>query len=138
MKKRKTIEEQINIDESLSDLPDKIYFKIGEVSKIIGVDTHILRYWENKFSQLKPYKTNSGQRLYRKDDIALLRRIKKLRYDQKLTMEGSKDFLSDDKVSANQKESKGATLVSNNEKIENSINEAISELKDLIQHVNQY
>ena len=138
MKKRKIIEEQISIDESLSDLPDKIYFKIGEVSKIIGIDTHILRYWENKFSQLKPYKTNSGQRLYRKDDIALLRRIKKLRYDQKLTMEGSKDFLSDDKVSASQKESKGVSLVNNNEKIENSINEAISELKDLIQHVNQY
>ena len=136
--KKKTVEEYKTIDESLSDLPDKIYFKIGEVAKIIGVDTHILRYWENKFSQLKPYKTKTKQRLYKKSDIALLKQIKQLRYDQKLTMEGSKDFLSDDKNGNENKLSASSKQTIVDEKFEESIDNAITELKDLIQHVNQY
>ncbi len=75
------------------EIPDKFYFKIGEVSEIAGVPTYVLRFWETEFRQIKPNRTDAGQRLYRKRDVALILRIKHLLYDRKFTIEGARQRL---------------------------------------------
>jgi len=79
--------------ESKLKLPDKIYFKIGEVSKILSLETHVLRYWETEFPSIKPIKSKSGQRLYRRSDIEVLHLIRDLLYKQKFTIEGARRHL---------------------------------------------
>ena len=66
----------------MAELPDKQYFKIGEVSRITGVKPHVLRYWESEFSSIRPQKSRSNQRLYRRRDVELLLQIKQLLYEQ--------------------------------------------------------
>jgi len=75
------------------EIPDKLYFKIGEVSEILGVEPYVLRYWETEFSQLTPKKSGTGHRLYRRKDVELLLRIKHLLYEQRFTIEGAKQTL---------------------------------------------
>jgi DNA-binding transcriptional MerR regulator len=79
--------------ETKPKLPDKLYFKIGEVSKILGVHTHVLRYWESEFPSIKPTKSKSGQRIYKRSDIEVLSLIKDLLYRQKFTIEGARKYL---------------------------------------------
>ena len=79
----------------MSKIPDKLYFKIGEVSNIVGVETYILRYWESEFKLVKPYRTKSNQRLYRKKDVELILKIKKMLYEQKFTIAGAKNKLKE-------------------------------------------
>ena len=76
-------------------IPDKLYYKIGEVSRITGVKPHVLRYWESEFKEIKPYKSRSLQRLYRKRDIELILRIKKLLYEDMFTISGAKRKVRD-------------------------------------------
>jgi len=76
-----------------SELPDKLYFKVGEVSTIAGVPAYVLRFWETEFSRIKPKRTSSGQRLYRKKDVALILEIKHLLYDRKFTIPGARQHL---------------------------------------------
>jgi len=71
------------------EIPDKQYFKIGEVSRIIGVKAHVLRYWETEFSALRPSKTKTNQRLYRRKDVQVLVHIKALLYDEGYTIAGA-------------------------------------------------
>ncbi|MFH2006305.1 MAG: MerR family transcriptional regulator [bacterium] len=75
------------------DIPDKVFFKIGEVSRIIGVPEHTLRYWEEEFGQIRPEKTRSGQRLYRRRDIDLLLQVKDLLWEKKFKIAGAKQQL---------------------------------------------
>jgi len=75
------------------DIPDKFYFKIGEVSDIAGVAPYVLRFWETEFKQIKPKRTEAGQRLYRKQDVVLVLRIKHLLYHRKFTIEGARQHL---------------------------------------------
>ena len=75
------------------DIPDKFYFKIGEVSDIAGVAPYVLRFWETEFKQIRPKRTEAGQRLYRKQDVALVLRIKHLLYHRKFTIEGARQHL---------------------------------------------
>lgn len=79
------------MDEHL--LPDKLYFKIGEVSELAGVPPYVLRFWETEFKRIKPMRTDSGQRLYRKKDVELVLRIKHLLYEKKFTIQGANQFL---------------------------------------------
>jgi DNA-binding transcriptional MerR regulator len=67
---------------------EKIFYKIGEASKIVGVEPYVLRYWETEFSFLKPKKSKSGQRIYTKDDIEIALQIKHLLYEEKYTIDG--------------------------------------------------
>jgi DNA-binding transcriptional MerR regulator len=67
----------------------KLFYKIGEVSKICEVETHVLRYWETVFSRLKPVKNRAGQRIYRRTDLELVEEIKKLLYEQGFTIAGA-------------------------------------------------
>jgi DNA-binding transcriptional MerR regulator len=75
------------------EIPDKLYFKIGEVSEILGVEPYVLRYWESEFSQLSPKKSGTGHRLYRRKDVELLLRIKHLLYEKRFTIEGARQTL---------------------------------------------
>ena len=73
-----------------TDIPDKQYFKIGEVAEIAGVEPYVLRYWETEFSSIRPKKTRSQQRLYQRKDVELLLRIRHLLYDERFTIEGAR------------------------------------------------
>ena len=75
---------------------DKIYFKIGEVARIVGVKPYVLRYWETEFSVIRPGKTRSKHRLYRKKDVETLMRIKVLLHDRRFTIEGARKQLRSD------------------------------------------
>ena len=74
-------------------IPDKVYFKIGEVSKIVGVPPYVLRFWESEFKQIRPKRTESGQRSYRRQDVVLVLLIKHLLYERKFTIEGARQHL---------------------------------------------
>jgi len=76
-------------------IPEKLYFKIGEVSQITGVEPYILRYWESEFKIISPVRTNSKQRLYRKKDLELVLEVKKLLYKEKFTIAGAKKKLQE-------------------------------------------
>jgi DNA-binding transcriptional MerR regulator len=69
-------------------VPDKLFYKIGEVSKITGVETYVLRYWETEFPFLKPRKNKSGQRVYIKKDLEMILQIKRMLYQERYTIEG--------------------------------------------------
>jgi DNA-binding transcriptional MerR regulator len=73
-----------------SEIPDKLYFRIGDVARICEVPAYVLRFWETEFSQLKPNKSGTGQRLYRKRDVELALRIKRLLYDEGYTIPGAR------------------------------------------------
>ena len=77
------------------ELPNKLYFRIGEVAKIVGVKPYVLRYWETEFPILKPGKTPSRHRLYRRRDVELLLEIKHLLYEDGFTIAGAKKQLKD-------------------------------------------
>ena len=74
------------------NIPDKLYFRIGEVADLVGVDTHVLRYWESE-CEMKPHRSNSGQRLYRKMELTHFMRIKHLVHDEGYTVAGAKKAL---------------------------------------------
>jgi DNA-binding transcriptional MerR regulator len=78
-------------------IPDKLFFKIGEVAEIAEVEQHVLRYWEEEFDVLKPNKNRSGQRLYQKKDIEQVLEIKHLLYADKFTIAGAKKKLKQKK-----------------------------------------
>jgi DNA-binding transcriptional MerR regulator len=73
----------------LPELPDKQYFKIGEVARITGVKPHVLRYWESEFGAIRPQKSRTNQRLYRRRDVELLITIKQLLYQEGYTIAGA-------------------------------------------------
>ena len=76
-------------------LPDKLFFKIGEVAQIVGVRPHVLRYWETEFSALRPMKTRGSHRVYRRKDVELAVLVKRLLHEEGLTMSGAKRRLRD-------------------------------------------
>src|SRR5271165_6283619 len=76
------------------EIPDKLFFRIGEVSQIVGVEAYVLRYWESEFKGLSPRKSSSGQRMFRRKDVELLLQIKHLLYDKKFTIEGARKELT--------------------------------------------
>jgi len=81
---------------------EKKFFRIGEVSRIIGVEPYVLRYWESEFPQIRPVRADTNQRTYQKKDLELIQEIKRLLYEEKLTIEGARQRL---------KQKKGKTAV---------------------------
>jgi DNA-binding transcriptional MerR regulator len=77
-----------------ANLPDKAYFRIGEVSKLLQVEPYVIRFWETEFKSVKPVRATSGHRLYRKKDVEALILIRKLLYEERFTISGAKQFLS--------------------------------------------
>ena len=76
-------------------IPDRLYFRIGEVAELCRLPAYVLRFWESEFPQLKPVKSNTGQRMYRQRDVETVLHIKKLLYDQGFTIAGARQHLKD-------------------------------------------
>lgn len=79
----------------LKDIPEKKYYKIGEVSRIFDLEPHVLRFWESEFAAVKPKKDSGNQRLYQKKDLESIARIKKLLYEDKFTIAGAKEKIKE-------------------------------------------
>lgn len=92
-----------------TELPDKLYFRVGETSTITGVPAYVLRFWETEFKRIKPKRTGSGHRLYRKQDVELILKIKYLLYEKKFTIEGARQYLME-KNAGEKKEPEAITL----------------------------
>jgi DNA-binding transcriptional MerR regulator len=78
-------------------IPDKLYFRIGDVSRLCSLPAYVLRFWETEFPQLKPNKGGTGQRLYRKRDVEMVLEIKRLLYEEGFTIAGARRILSDNR-----------------------------------------
>src|SRR6202521_4617217 len=79
--------------ESMQDIPDKLYFRIGDVARLAGIKPYVLRFWETEFPSLGPKKSGTGHRLYRRKDVELVFEIKRLLYEKRFTIEGARKFL---------------------------------------------
>lgn len=84
---------ELALENKSPEIPDKLYFRIGEVSRIVGVPQYVLRYWETEFRALEPKKSARGHRLYRRKDVELLLEVKRLLYEKRFTIEGARNFL---------------------------------------------
>src|SRR2546421_11843700 len=82
------------MSQAAATIPQKLFFKIGEVCEIAGVQAHVLRYWETEFPMLAPQKNRAGQRTYRRRDVEMALRIKELLYDEQYTIAGAKKKLA--------------------------------------------
>lgn len=105
------------------DIPDKLYFRIGEVSRIAGVPASVLRFWESEFSRIRPHRTDAGQRLYRRNDVLLILTIKHLLYDRKFTIKGARQHLK--KKSASESKSTPDALL-------REIQRELAQIRDLL------
>lgn len=81
------------VPQDFPEIPDKLYFRIGEVAGLLAVEPYVLRYWETEFPSLSPKKSGTGHRLYRRKDVELLLKIKHLLYDKRYTIEGARQSL---------------------------------------------
>lgn len=79
-----------------AEIPEKLYFRIGEVSRITRTPAYVLRFWETQFPMLKPKKSSTGQRMFRRREVELVLEIKKLLYEQGFTIEGARKKLASD------------------------------------------
>lgn len=111
-------------------IPDKVFFKIGEIASLAGLRPSVLRYWETEFTILKPAKSRSGQRLYSRQDCELILEIKRLLYTEKLTIEGARKRIDPRRngriLTNNETKSKLASLL-------NEVREDLKQLKDFLQ-----
>jgi DNA-binding transcriptional MerR regulator len=89
---------------AIPEIPDKLYFRIGEVSKLLGVEPYVLRFWETEFPGLSPKKSDTGHRLFRRKDVELLLHIKHLLYEKRFTIEGARQWLQEAKASSHRPE----------------------------------
>jgi DNA-binding transcriptional MerR regulator len=111
-------------------IPDKLYFKIGEVAKMADVPTHVLRYWESEFAGINPKRANSKQRLYRRQDVELILNIKTLLHEQGYTIAGARKLLESGHPPT-QSEAEGMPVIA---KVSNTLQTIKQELKEL-QHL---
>lgn len=78
-------------------IPDKLYFRIGEVASLVGVEPYVLRFWESEFPQLAPKKSGTGHSLYRRKEVEMVLEVKRLLYDRRFTIEGARIYLEQNK-----------------------------------------
>src|SRR6202035_2728794 len=104
------------IDET-PPIPDKLFFRIGEVSQLVGVEPYVLRYWESEFPGLSPKKSNTGQRMFRRKDVEMLLNIKQLLYDRKFTIEGARKALKSEKVESGIPRARAAAAAARQEEL---------------------
>ena len=110
---------------SIDGIPDKLFFRIGEVSDIVGVKPYVLRYWESEFDLIAPEKSNSRQRLYQRRDLELLQEIKRLLYGEGFTIAGARKRLKGLKKQKSGKPADNAKLLAD-------IRHELEEIKSLI------
>lgn len=108
-------------------IPDKLYFRIGEVAKLCKLEAYVLRFWESEFPQLKPVKSSTGQRMYRQRDVENVLRIKKLLYEEGFTIAGARQQLK--------AENKPATLQSGLPFPKRGRNEGLKKVRQGLQEI---
>src|ERR1051325_8589809 len=81
------------VQPAAQDIPDKLYFRIGEVARLAGIKPYVLRFWETEFPAIGPKKSGTGHRLYRRKDVELVLEIKRLLYEKRFPIEGARRFL---------------------------------------------
>ena len=109
------------------EIPDKLYFRIGEVSALLGVETYVLRYWETEFPSLAPKKSGTGHRLYRRKDVELLLKIKHLLYEKRFTIEGARQKVDEHRKGGDLKAvARGALTVQALESLESDLKQMIA------------
>jgi DNA-binding transcriptional MerR regulator len=86
-------ENTAELEGTTQEIPDKLYFRIGEVARLAGIKPYVLRFWETEFPALGPRKSGTGHRLYRRKDVELVLEIKRLLYEKRFTIEGARKFL---------------------------------------------
>lgn len=114
----------------MADIPEKLFFKIGEVADLLDLKTHVLRYWETEFACLKPVKSRSNQRLYRRQDVETALLIKDLLYQQGFTVAGARNQL-DHKINFD-------LPVSSNEDISQAFQHRLVQVKTDLLALRQY
>lgn len=128
-------EQALFVDEALkkelSQIPDKMAFKIGEVADLLGIKTYVLRYWETEFDALKPKKSNHNQRMYSRKDVETALFIKKLLYRDRFSIEGARKALRKTKTEAKIEIQKEKAIVDTN----TLYGETISDLKALLRDI---
>jgi DNA-binding transcriptional MerR regulator len=85
--------EQTSGSAAPQEIPDKLYFRIGEVARLAGIKPYVLRFWETEFPSLGPKKSGTGHRLYRRKEVEMALEIKRLLYEKRFTIEGARKFL---------------------------------------------
>ncbi len=110
-------------------LPEKNFFRIGEVSRITGLKPHVLRYWETEFKMIRPLKTRSQQRIYQRRDVELLIQIKRLLYDKKYTIAGARQVLK--REVEKRREEEKAPKSKLKETLDN-LKEELTDIKDIL------
>ena len=119
--------------DSSSPIPDKLYFRIGEVAKLCGIEAYVLRFWESEFPQLRINKSGTGQRLYRKRDVELVLRIKRLLYSEGYTIAGARQAFAAEAKEPRKKQQAELPLVGDREKkVEANLAKLRSELKEIL------
>ena len=113
-------------------IPDKLFFKIGEVAELAGVEQHVLRYWEDEFETLQPNKNRSGQRLYERKDVELVLEIQRLLYMEKYTIAGAKK-----KLKESRKKNTQLSLGFDRESFLDQKKKIISELESIIKVIDE-
>lgn len=113
------------------EIPDKLFFRIGDVAEILRVKPYVLRYWETEFPYLSPTKSNSGQRLYKRGDVKLLQLIKHLLYTERYSIEGARNRLKELRKKKTD-ESEGVSGVAFNPAEWEALREEILEFKDFL------
>jgi DNA-binding transcriptional MerR regulator len=115
-------------------IPNKLFFRIGEVCELTDTQPYVLRYWESEFPSLAPAKNNSGQRIYRRRDIETILRIKTLLYDEGFTIAGAKKKLEQDMQTSGEEKSPTTTPILD-DPMRDKIQELRSELRDLLDFI---
>ena len=117
-------------------IPEKLFFKIGEVCELAGVQAHVLRYWESEFPALAPAKNSSGQRIYRRRDIETVLRIKQLLYEEGFTIAGAKKRLETEMAGrTNTPTSQAAAVVESDAAVEDPTKRALAEVRDTLREI---
>jgi len=121
------------------NIPDKLYFKIGEVGKLAQVPTHVLRYWETEFKGIKPKRANSKQRLYRREDVELILRIKILLHEQGYTIAGARKLIESDEIGQDKQVSQRTIVATANATVQHKSTavEALSMIKNQLRQLQQ-
>ena len=113
-------------------IPNKLYFKIGEVSTIAGVEPYVLRYWESEFKSIKPSRTQSKQRIYRRKDVEIILEIKDLLYEEKLTIAGARKKLQELKSTDKKQLNFDFTPTQDHKKLLKEIKEELKALRKML------
>ncbi|HYM11751.1 MAG TPA: MerR family transcriptional regulator [Bryobacterales bacterium] len=122
-------------------IPDRLYFRIGDVSELLGVEPYVLRFWESEFPMLQPKKSKTGHREYKRKDVELLLEIKRLLYDEGFTISGARKALKDRGKAARKKNAEAAQaqmpLLAEPNRLRPALDKVRKELKEILALVNK-